>query len=287
MDQATQAIRGRLTNGRRAATRGLKGLTAKIPLVGGALLLALLAVPAGAVAQTIDLGFDEAVANATVQPAGARSGGSGTNFFNIQSNANGNFSSYGVAEWNLGAGSFLNSPTGLTGTDIAGLGVRLTQSNAGFSASTGLRFWLWDNTITSIAPGSTEVMFDLATVGGISVPPQPWFADPYRLWEIGTGSYTPTASGDQDTFVFTTTAWDPAARDYIASQLDSGGMLRVVIEATTPTVGAATYAGFPTAVLSGRNYSSRWPGVCPRKSPPTGPPTAARSVAVAPGRRPD
>ena len=72
MDQATQAIRGRLTNGGRAANRGLKGLTARMLLEGGALLVAVLTVPAGAVAQTIDLGFDEAVANATVRPAGAR-----------------------------------------------------------------------------------------------------------------------------------------------------------------------------------------------------------------------
>ena len=267
MDQATQAIRGRLTNGGRAANRGLKGLTARMLLEGGALLVAVLTVPAGAVAQTIDLGFDEAVANATVRPAGARSGGSGAAFFNVQSNANGNNSSYGVAEWNLGAGSFLNSPTGLTGTDIAGLGVRLTQSNASFSADTGLRFWLWDNTITSIAPGSTEVTFDLATVGGISVPPQPWFADPYRLWEIGTGSYTPTANGDQDTFLFTTTAWDPAARDYIASQLGSGGMLRVVIEATTPTAGAATYAGFTNSSFAGPELQLTVAGSLPQEIP--------------------
>jgi fibronectin-binding autotransporter adhesin len=241
-------------------------LTAALRAVAATLVWGMvLTLPA--FAQTIDLGFDEAVANATVQPAGARSGNNGRNFLNIQSNANGNNSSYGAVEWNLGAGSFENAPAGLVGDDIAGLGIRLTQSLAGFSATTGLRFWLWDNNTPSLAPGSQEVTFDLAAVGGISTPPQPWFADPYRLWEIGTGSFAPTTNGDQNTFLFTTTGWNPAARDYVATQLNSGGLLRVVIEATTPNTGAATYAGFSNSNFAGPELQLTVAGVAPQEIP--------------------
>ncbi len=219
--------------------------------------------------QTIDLGYDEAVANATVQQGGARSGSSGTNFFNIQNNANGNFASYGVTEWNLGAGSFLNAPAGLVGDDIGGLSVRMTQSNASFSSDTPLRFWLWNNTTASIAPGSTDITFDPAAVGGISDPPQPWFSDPYSIWELGTGNYTVTASGDQDTFTFDATLWDAAARDYVATQLNDSGLLRVVIESTLDTGanGTATYAGYTNATYTGPELQLTVGGSIPTDTP--------------------
>ena len=219
--------------------------------------------------QTIELGYDEAVANATVQQGGVRSGTSSTNFFNMQNNANGNFASYGVAEWNLGAGSFLNAPAGLVGDDIGGLSVRMTQDNPRFSSDTPLRFWLWSNTSPSLAPGSTEITFDSTAVGGISDPPQPWFSDPYSIWEIGTGNYIETVSGDQDIFTFDASSWDAAARDYVATQLNDSGLLRVVIESTLDTGanGSATYAGYTNSTYSGPELQLTVGGSIPTDTP--------------------
>jgi fibronectin-binding autotransporter adhesin len=216
--------------------------------------------------QTIELGYDEAVANATVRDNGVQRA---LYYFNMQNNASGQYASYGVAEWNLGAGSFLNAPAGLVGDDIGGLSVRMTQSNASFSADTPLRFWLWNNTTTSIASGSTDITFDPTAVGGISDPPQPWFSDPYSIWELGTGNYIETASGDQDTFTFDASSWDAAARDYLAAQLNGDGLLRVVIESTLDTGAgsAATYAGYNNNTYTGPELRLTVGGSIPTDTP--------------------
>jgi len=206
---------------------------------------------------TVPLGYDEAVGNATVKPSGNRTGANGAAFFNVENSVNGVNASYGVAEWNLGAGSFVNRPDGLTGSDLRGFNVRLTQSNSAFSAATPLRFWLWNNNTPSLASGSTAMTFASTATGGITVPPasgtQSWFQSPYSLWTIGTGSYSVVANGQQDTFTFNTASWDPAARGYVASQLQSGGILRVVFESTQSgtSSGAATYAGYTNSTYSG------------------------------------
>ena len=60
----------------------------KMPVVLGALLAASVGLDCVATTLTV-----EAFDNATVQPAGPRSGGSGKAFFNIEGSALGNFAS--------------------------------------------------------------------------------------------------------------------------------------------------------------------------------------------------
>jgi len=206
---------------------------------------------------SIDLGYEVAVANATVQEAGNRSGGAGTNFFNIQNNFNpAQFASYGVAEWDLGAGTFLAAPSALTFSDILSLSVRLTQSNAAFSRDTTLRFYLWDNNTPSLAPGDSDITYDYSELGGISNPLQAWFNTPNNLWEIGTGAYVESSSGDQDVSTFDATTWPTAARTYVADQLNNDGAIRIVVESTRfDDTGTATYAGNTNNSYSGPELS--------------------------------
>lgn len=146
------------------------------------------------------LGFEEAVANATVQQNGNRPGNNGTNFFNVQNNVTPQFASYGVIEWNLGSGDFTTAPPALTGTEVGAIQVRLTQSNASFSRDTTLRFYLWNNFSPVLAPGNAEMTFDTSELTGISDPPQLWFNTPHTLWELGTGNYAREENGYVDQF---------------------------------------------------------------------------------------
>lgn len=231
----------------------MKNQVNSLPAFGGFLLAILVLPPASA--SVIELGFEPAAGNATVQASGNRTGTGGTNFFNLQNNLNNQFSSYGVIEWNLGAGAFTGAPAGLTAAEIGPLQLRLTQSNAGFSRDTSLRFYLWNNFTPGLAPGDTDMTFDSESLTGISDPPQAWFDTPHSLWELGTGNYAVTANGHVDTFTFNN--FPLAARSHIASQLNSNGSLRIVAVSTRDDdfAGAATYAGFTNSTFTGPELS--------------------------------
>jgi hypothetical protein len=110
--------------------------------------LAIVAVFSAASSVTVHadiFNFTEATDNATVQVAGPRTGVNGKNFFNLEGSVNGSFSSFGVAEFTLGA---------LGSVNITEITLRFTESNAAFTKPGTIDFWLTSDNATSIQPPS-------------------------------------------------------------------------------------------------------------------------------------
>ena len=179
----------------------------------------------------------EAFNNATVQPAGPRTGSSGKNFFNIEGNNNGQYASFGVADFRA-ADLSIGQPV----ADVAGIRLKLTEDRATFSAAGGIRFWLTEDTTTSIDPASPPPLrwdaSDLPNgLGGQLVP----------RYELGTGTYTPTVDGTLFEYVL---SLPPSAKSYLINQLNSSGTIRLIISPADDAV-AATYAGYSHNSLAG------------------------------------
>ncbi len=178
----------------------------------------------------------EAFNNATVQPAGPRTGSAGKAFFNIEGNNNGQFASFGVADFNAGDLSI-----GLPVADVVGIRLVLTEDRASFSAAGSIRFWLTEDTATGIDPGSSPLVWDASELpnglGGQLTP----------RYELGTGTYTPTADGTVFTY---TLSLSPTAKSYLINQLNSAGVIRLLVSPADDAV-AATYAGFSHSSLAG------------------------------------
>jgi hypothetical protein len=159
-----------------------------------------------------------AVNNATVQPAGPRTGANGKNFFNIEGAANGAFASYGVMD--------IQIPTGEPSFVANTLEPALTQANAAFTTNGMLSFYITSDTSTSIDPGTSPLQF-----------PTP---APALSFNLGSEIFTQVATGTVDQYIFPLTG---ALQMYVDNQITSGGILRVVIEPSDPNV-AATWAGY-------------------------------------------
>jgi hypothetical protein len=202
-----------------------------------ALLVALAAVCPLAQAQTV-VGPAEAVDNATVQPAGPRTGTNGKAFFNIEGSANGAFASFGVAD-------FAPFTTSVGIADVTGVTVRLVQSNAAFTAPGTVNFYFASNTTVDIQPGTSPLTYQTAA-GEEGVGTQLG-----TLHLLGSGTFTATGAagtGTVDTYTFST--FNAAAESYMLNQLNTGGRFRLVAAPNTPTL-AATWAGFSNAQLDG------------------------------------
>lgn len=193
-----------------------------------------LALVAGAQAQiTVNA---EAINNATVQPAGPRTGTSGKNFFNVEGNNNGQFASFGVADFS--ASSFgLTLPV----SDIIGIALVLTEDRASFSRAGGINIWLSEDTTTGIEPGTSPLAWDASDLpNGLGTQ-----LTPRHL--LGSGTYTPTADGTVFSYTLSLT---PTAKSYLISQLNSAGAIRILVSPADNDV-AATYAGYSHISLAG------------------------------------
>jgi hypothetical protein len=175
--------------------------------------------------------------NATVQVAGPRMGDNGKRFFNMEGNQNGDFSSFGVADFTLSdlGRAFEN------GRDSS-LTVTLVQSNAGFTHDGELHFWLTTDTTTCIQPGEDPaVKFDLGDdPDGLTDQLSPRFF-------LGAGTFTEVESGQVDAFTFQLSR---SAHQYLRHQIETEGKIRIVVSPADGTV-AATYAGYTNTEFSG------------------------------------
>jgi hypothetical protein len=149
-------------------------------------------------------------------------------FFNVQGDDD-NFTVYSFADF--------DSP-GVTQafTDITSLSLDLTQSNAFFSANGGLEFFLATDTRT-VDLNDTARYIQNQPTGNIG-------ADVVgtafgTLYSLGTGTYTETATGDTDTFIF---APDAAAEAFLISQINNGELIRIIATPGDLAV-QATYGG--------------------------------------------
>lgn len=204
----------------------------KVTLAGCALAMA---IASSAHAVTISL---EASDNATVQPAGPRTGTSGKSFFNLEGSNNNAFASFGVVDFNLGA----LAP--LPGT-LTGVSIQLTESNAGFTLPGTIEFFLTSQTGVSIQPANTSLNYVAAMNGAGSVD-----SDLAPLSSLGTGALTTTGNvntGQVDTFPLTFAGADLTT---LLTALTNGSTLRIVITPNTATT-AGTFAGFSNTTLAG------------------------------------
>lgn len=175
--------------------------------------------------------------NATVQVAGPRMGDNGKRFFNMEGNQNGNFSSFGVADFTLSElGRVFEN-----GTDSR-LTVTLVQANSAFTNDGDLHFWLTTDTTTCIQPSEDPaVKFDLGDdPDGLTDQLSPRFS-------LGAGTFTEVASGQEDSFTFQLSR---SAHEYLRHQIETGGKIRIVVSPADGTV-AATYAGYTNTEFSG------------------------------------
>ena len=199
-------------------------LMAQIALVSSALYFAP--------ASRADITGLLAANNATVQPAGPRSGANGKKFFNIEGNNNGGsatnsaFASFGVADFTV--------PAGTTFTQAQSLTLTLTQSNSNFTASGALNFYLADDTATSIESTNTALKYDATNLpDGIGTQ----LGTKYLL---GSGAFTKVATGNVDTFTFVLSG---VTQNYLTNEINANSPIRVIVAPGDTTV-AATYAGY-------------------------------------------
>jgi len=182
------------------------------------------------------LAFD----NATVQPAGPRPGDNGKRFFNMEGNQNGNFASFGVADFTFphrgedGDESEIESIRNLT--------VTLVQANAAFTADGALHFWLTTDTTTDIQPSDEPAVSFIRAddPDGLDQQLVPRFF-------LGSGMFVQVDDGQVDTYSFRLSR---GARQYLRRQIGRCGTVRIVISPADGTV-AATYAGFSNMEFTG------------------------------------
>jgi hypothetical protein len=181
----------------------------------------------------------EAADNATVQPAGPRSGSSGKAFFNIEGSANGTFASYGVADFGFGV-----LPLPVISVNSAQLA--LTQANAAFSTTGPVLFSLDQSAIlANIQPVTSPLAFDGVDPGTATDVSQ----GDLTLLALGGGpfSYVLGTTGDVNNYNF---ALDAAAQTELVNRLNNGDPIRIVI-GTGATNVAATWAGATHSTYAG------------------------------------
>lgn len=190
---------------------------------------------------TADLRAQTAMAqnNATVQPAGPRQGGNGLAFFNVEGVPSGASASFGVLEFNspdLGYGQV---------SAVTSLSVTLVQDEASFTSRGAVIFYVTGDTTTSILnDGTSPLMFDPTDPEGLNGQLTP-------LYKLGKRHFHPIRSGHVDTYTFTL-APSSAAGAYLVNQINSGGLIRIVI---APEVNqrngnlvGATWAGYTSTL---------------------------------------
>lgn len=170
-----------------------------------------------------------AINNATVQPGGPRSGTNGKRFFNIEGSNNNTFASFGVID-------FATTSFGTISDPVNSLALTLQQSNASFTNAGSLQFYLTTDTTTNIEPSTSPLNFNASNL------PTGLGSQLNTKYLLGSGSFTGTSStnGTVDTFTFTPTG---AAQTYLTNEINSGGLIRLIVAPNDATV-AATYSGY-------------------------------------------
>ena len=177
--------------------------------------------------------------NATVQPAGPRTGTSGKAFLNVEGSAAGSFASYGVADFGFGS---LPYPV----ISVNSIELALTQSNAAFSAAGAVVFALDQSaTLADIQPGTSPLAFDGADPGTTTDVSQ----GDLSLLNLGGGpfAYTVVANGAVDLYNFTLDAATEAA---LLGRLNAGNPIRIVVGTGDATL-AGTWAGSTNSTYAG------------------------------------
>ncbi len=176
-----------------------------------AVVLGLLAFPcAGRVAAQAQP-FDSSI----IQTMGAEAPPNGINFTDVigRNNLFGT-PSYTVLDFNsgdLGLGSV---------TTVNSLTLAMEQDLFGASSKGEMDFFVSDNTTASIDAGTSTLIFDVNFTTGLG-------SQLDNLYLLGQRKFKPVRSGHLDTFTFTIT--DPALNAYLVNQINTGGVIRIVL----------------------------------------------------------
>lgn len=175
--------------------------------------------------------------NATVQPGGPRSGGSGKAFLNIEGENNGDFASYGVVDFD---GSQVNFGQAIT--TVNSVTLLFTQRNASFTTDGALNFWLTSDNTTDIEPGTSPLVYDPnVDPDGVAA------GDLATLYSLGSGTFTETNTGDTDSYTFNLSG---DAATLVANSIAGGELIRFLVTPGDADV-AATWAGFTNTSSAG------------------------------------
>jgi hypothetical protein len=173
--------------------------------------------------------------NATIKPAGPRTGTNGKAFFNVEGDDNAANASYGVIDFNASAFNAAGA------THVSGLTLTLTESNAAFSVPGQVTVYLASDSSADIqpttstapiyAPGLTPAGFGATTAFG-------------TLTSLGSIVFNTTGNVNSGTADALTLASLPASVDaFLTNLLRNGGTIRLVLAPETTST-AATFAGF-------------------------------------------
>ncbi|MCW0201916.1 MAG: hypothetical protein OJI74_08605 [Rhodanobacter thiooxydans] len=180
----------------------------------------------------------EAFQNATVQPGGVRTGGSGINFFNVEGADYGSFASYGVVRFDIASlKSQFDAQYGVDGWVVDHISLSLTQSNASFTADGAVDVYFTGNdAISIVSPSPLQYPF----AGD--------FAD---AQQIVSYTFTQIASGTLETYsLFNRSASNNAGAQALAADILSDSRVTLALVEGDSGV-AATYAGYNNNTYAG------------------------------------
>ena len=170
--------------------------------------------------------FSAQVEEDEIDPFG---GGVDMAFFNVQGD-NDAFTVYSLVDFDTSSIGEISA--------IDSLSIELTQSNAFFSANGGLEFFLASDTRVVDLDDPARYISAQGT-GGANTGADVVGSAFGTLFPLGTGMYTETATGDVDTIAF---SLDAAGEAFAVSQINSGGLLRIIATPADVAV-QATYSG--------------------------------------------
>ncbi len=181
----------------------------------------------------------EAIANATVQPAGIRTGTSGAAFLNVEGSNNGSFASYGAVRFDLSSvKNQFNSQFGVGGWTISQITLQLTQSNAAFTADGDVGLYFTGNDGVALTSPSSLNYGNFATS----------FADASPILSY---TFHQTSNGAVDAYtLFSQAPGQSAGGNALAADVLGNSLVTLLMRDQSAGV-AATYAGFTNNSYAG------------------------------------
>jgi len=175
-----------------------------------------------------------ATANATVKPAGPRTGTSGLKYFNVEGSANTTNASYGVLRFDSSSlKSAFDTQYGAGAYSITDLTLSLVEANSAFTHDGAIAFAFTPDNTTDISAANTSLKYDATTT-----PSSNYFAQSF----IANGTFSTDGnvnSGTIDNYeLLTGTAGSAALKNAILA----GNVITLLVNDVDPTV-AATWAG--------------------------------------------
>jgi hypothetical protein len=185
----------------------------------------------------------EAIGNATVQPGGVRTGGSGINFFNIEGADYGSFASYGAIRFDLSSlKAGFDAQYGVGGWVVDSVMLSLTQSNAAFTNDGGVAVYFTNNDGVSLSAPSP------LTYDGFAAD----FAD---AQSVTSYTFTQVSSGTVDSYtLFSRSGTNSAGGNALMADILADSTMTLALRETDAGV-AATYAGFNNNSYAGPTLS--------------------------------